>query len=78
MDLILGNNIMNIEWDVKITDTIEYFDPELSYEITKYRPIDRYNGLDFTIEPFIEVRSIKEKTGHYCAYPPGTKAYTDF
>ena len=28
------------EWDKKIGDTINYFDPSLSYEITGYKPIN--------------------------------------
>lgn len=35
------------DWDVKIGDKIEFFDPELSYELTGYRPITKDKGLDF-------------------------------
>jgi hypothetical protein len=28
-----------VHWDVRKEDIIEYFDPELSYEVTGYRPI---------------------------------------
>ena len=27
------------DWDVKIGDQIDFFDPSLSYELTGYRPI---------------------------------------
>jgi hypothetical protein len=36
-----------IKWDVPIDEKIEHFDPELSYEITGYRPINDTKGLDF-------------------------------
>ena len=68
----------NGEWDVKIGDKIEYFDKRLSYEITGYRPITETEGLDFDPKPFTESRDIFLKTGHYCSYYPGSKAYRDF
>lgn len=36
-----------LEWDVRIGDPIEFFDPTLSYELTGYRPITKDRGLDF-------------------------------
>lgn len=66
------------EWDVKIEDTIEYFDPTLSYELTGYRPVDETRGLDFNPEWFTETKQVKIQTGKYCTYPPGTKKYNDF
>ena len=65
-------------WDVKIGDTIEYFDKRLSYEITGYRPITETEGLDFDPKPFTEARDTFLKTGHYCSYYFGSKAYRDF
>lgn len=65
-------------WDVPIDSKIEFFDPTLSYELTGYRPVDEERGLDFNPEWFIESRRIKERSGKYCAYPPGTKKYNDF
>lgn len=65
-------------WDVSIDSKIEFFDPTLSYELTGYRPVDEERGLDFDPEWFIESRRIKERSGKYCAYPPGTKKYNDF
>lgn len=66
------------EWDVKIVDTIEYFDKRLSYEITGYRPITETEGLDFNPSWFTEARDEKIKTGHYTSYYFGSKAYRDF
>lgn len=67
-----------IKWDVPKDQFIEYFDPVLSYELTKYRPIDEERGLDFDPAWFTEARDTKLATGKYCAFPPRTKAYTDF
>lgn len=39
--------IDGIEWDFGPDDKIEYFDPDKSYWITKYRPINKTKGLDF-------------------------------
>ena len=66
------------EWDVKIDDPIPYFDADLSYELTGYKPITATKGLDFNPEWFVESRRTYERTGHYCQYPPQTKAYDDF
>ena len=65
-------------WDVTKEDKIEYFDPELSYEITGYRPITKTKGLDFNPEWFLETRKQFEKTGKYCPYVPGSKRYSEF
>ena len=65
-------------WDIKIGDTIEYFDPELSYEITGYRPITQTKGLDFNPEWFIETRKEFEKTGKYCPHLYKSKKYNEF
>lgn len=61
------------EWDVPITEEIQYFDPELSYELTGYRPITMEKGLDFDVTPFREMASIYEKNGKYTEYPEGSK-----
>ena len=65
-------------WDFKKGDKIEYFDREKSYELTGYRPITDTQGLDFDIEPFIQTRRTKERTGHYTALAPKTRAYMEF
>lgn len=67
-----------IKWDVKLGDPIEYFDPNLSYEITGYRPITEDKGLEFDVTPFIEAGQIKIKTNRYCPHPAGTKQHRDF
>lgn len=65
-------------WDVKIGDPIEFFDANLSYELTGYRPITNTKGLDFDPEWFCEARETFRRTGHYCSYRFGSKAYNDF
>jgi hypothetical protein len=62
-----------IKWDVKIGDEIKYFDPELSYELTQYRPITETKGLDFDPKPFTEVGQFKLITGRYTTFPHGGK-----
>ena len=66
------------EWDVPIDEEVRYFDPELSYELTGYRPITMDQGLDFDPEPFRELAIIYNKTGKYTEYPKGCKPYNDF
>ena len=60
------------DWDVKIGDQIEFFDPSLSYELTGYRPITETGGLDFDHSWFMEVVDYKNKKGVHCSIPPGT------
>ena len=67
-----------MEWDVKIGDPIEYFDPDLSYEITKYRPINKTQGLDFDPDWFRGDAINKLKTGSYSSLPRGTRAQKEF
>lgn len=74
----LQENIKNKEWDVPKEAPIPYFDPELSYELTGYKPINKTKGLDFNPEWFIEVRKTYEATGKYCAYLPGSKKFREF
>lgn len=66
------------EWDVPISEEIKYFDPELSYEISGYRPINMTQGLDFDPTPFQEAGRIYTTTGSYTEYPAKTKPYNDF
>lgn len=68
----------NSFWDITIDMQIEYFDPNLSYEATGYRPINETQGLDFNPEWFIETRKEFEKTGKYCPYLKGSKRFSDF
>lgn len=66
------------EWDVPITETIYYFDPELSYELTGYRPINMEQGLDFD-PTFFQQRAIEYKKNNcYTKFPKGCKPYRDF
>lgn len=74
----LNQAIKNKEWDVPLGAPIEYFDPELSYELTGYKPIDKTHGLDFNPNWFTEARETYEKTGKYCAYLPGSKKFREF
>ena len=53
------------EWDVPIDEEIKYFDPELSYELTGYRPLTMEQGLDFDPEPFIVPAKTFLKNGSY-------------
>lgn len=69
---------MFTDWDVRKDDKIEYFDPELSYELTGYRPITDTKGLDFLIDEFIQAREAKLHTGRYSGYIEGSKQYADF
>ena len=66
------------EWDVPIDEEIQYFDPELSYELTGYRPINMNQGLDFDPTPFTEASRLFRETGKYTEYPFGCKPYADF
>ena len=66
------------DWDVKLDDPVEYFDPELSYEITGYRPITKTKGLDFNPEWFIETRKYYETHNKYCPHLPKSKKYDEF
>lgn len=66
------------EWDVRIGEKIEYFDSELSYELTGYKPITSKKGLDFKWEWFTEARDGFLRSGHYTGYKIGSKPYNDF
>lgn len=66
------------EWDVPLDEQIRYFDPELSYELTGFRPITMTEGLDFDPEEFVKTARIYETKGKYTDFPEGTKPYNDF
>lgn len=66
------------EWDVTINDDIPFFDSNLSYELTGYKPIDDKHGLDFGPAWYTEAKDTFMRTGHYCTYRFGTKPYNDF
>ena len=66
-------------WDVSLSEEIRYFDPELSYEITGYRPINMTQGLDFDPEPFCEAaNTFLANNGKYTSYPRDCKPYNDY
>lgn len=71
-------NDIPLLWDVEKDEEIEYFDANLSYELTGYRPIDGKNGLDFKVEWFTQAKRNKQSTGKYCAYPFRSKPYDEF
>lgn len=56
------------EWDVKIGDPIEYFDSDLSYELTGYRPITKDRGLDFDFHLFTKAAEHYDEFGKYTDY----------
>lgn len=65
------------EWDVPITEEIKYFDPELSYEVSGYRPLTMEKGLDFNPDDFREMAIIYETKGKYTEFPEGSKPWRD-
>ena len=66
------------QWDIKKDDPIEYFDANLSYELTGYRPITATQSLDFDPDWFTETRETFNRTGHYCEFPYGSQAFREF
>lgn len=66
------------EWDVPLDEEIHYFDPELSYELTQYKPITMEKGLDFDPEWFRERARIYEQKKSYTEFPPGCRPYVQF
>lgn len=70
--------IKPFKWDFKIGDTIDYFDPFKSYEISHYRPINDTDGLDFKPEWFQESGARKLKTNKYSTTIYGTPSYRKF
>lgn len=67
-----------INWDFALNDEVPFFDSELSYELTGYRPINETRGLKFKTSWFTQARDVKMSTGKYTDAPPRTKAYDDF
>lgn len=66
------------EWDVPIGMEIKYFDANLSYELTGYKPITETKSLDFDPSWFTEARDTFNRTGHYTEFRNGSKAFADF
>lgn len=67
-----------LDWDFPLGSEIKFFDSRLSYEITGYKPINTTQGLDFDPSWFTETRDTFKRTGHYCEYRFGSKAFDDF
>lgn len=70
------------KWDITteqakllVKDGSFYFDPDLSYEITGYRPITETQGLDFDPAPFTEVGRINNETRKYSGLRIGSRAH---
>lgn len=70
--------IDGIKWDFGPNDNIDYFDPEKSYYLTKYRPINGVSGLDFNPDWFREDAINKIKDGKYSKTIYGTPSYKIF
>lgn len=70
--------VSNSIWDISLDDKIEFFDRNLSYELTGYKPINDKQGLDFNPAWFTEARETFKRTGHYTQFKPKQKAYKDF
>jgi hypothetical protein len=74
-----------IHWDITTEEIYRlheageaFFDPTLSYEITRYRPINQTQGLDFDQTPFTEVGKRYDSTKKFCTYPPVSKVFKDW
>lgn len=74
----MGAIIDGLYWDYGPNDKIEYFDLEKSYYLTKYRPINDKDGLDFDPEPFREDAIRKQLTRKYSGATYGTRRYKEF
>lgn len=88
------NEIVDIKWDVPLpenvylpngrfdrdvlNDSIPFFDCELSYELTKYRPIDETRGLDFNPEWFNEAGRMFDSQKKFNNFLPTSRACRDF
>lgn len=70
--------LISMKWDYKIGDNIEFFDPEKSYELTGYRPINAKEGLDFDPDWFREDAIRKLSTGRYSGLVIGSKSHREF
>lgn len=77
-EAILGKVRDQSGWDVKKDDPIPYFDANLSYELTGYKPINKYRGLDFNPSWFTEVRDTFVRTGHYTRFRRNSRSWRAF
>ena len=70
--------IDGIHWDYGPNDPIDYFDPEKSYYLTGYRPINNKDGLEFNPDWFRQAAIRKLSSGVYSGHPIGSPGYLDF
>lgn len=77
-EAILGKVRDQSGWDVKKEDPIPYFDANLSYELTGYKPINKYRGLDFNPPWFTEARDTFVRTGHYTRFRRNSRSWRAF
>lgn len=77
-EAILGKVRDQSGWDVKKDDPIPYFDANLSYELTGYKPINKYRGLDFNPSWFTEARDTFVRTGHYTRFRRNSRSWRTF
>lgn len=77
-EAILGKVRDQSGWDVKKDNPIPYFDANLSYELTGYKPINKYRGLDFNPSWFTEARDTFVRTGHYTRFRRNSRSWRAF
>lgn len=77
-EAILGKVRDQSGWDIKKEDPIPYFDANLSYELTGYKPINKYRGLDFNPSWFTEARDTFVRTGHYTRFRRNSRSWRAF
>lgn len=77
-EAILGKVRDQSGWDVKKDDPIPYFDANLSQELTGYKPINKYRGLDFNPSWFTEARDTFVRTGHYTRFRRNSRSWRAF
>ena len=77
-EAILGKVRDQSGWDVKKDDPIPYFDANLSYELTGYKSINKYRGLDFNPSWFTEARDTFVRTGHYTRFRRNSRSWRAF
>lgn len=77
-EAILGKVRDQSGWDVKKDDPIPYFDANISYELTGYKPINKYRGLDFNPSWFTEARDTFVRTGHYTRFRRNSRSWRAF
>lgn len=77
-EAIIGKVRDQSGWDIKKDEPIPYFDANLSYELTGYKPINKYRGLDFNPSWFTETRDTFIRTGHYTQFRRNSRSWRAF